>query len=229
MDDRGYVTDRLHGVLSNRYVTFDDTEVVALTEDILGDQGGFKIQNFHVSPDQMRMRILSDQRLDLFGSTDEKKRGLSLGLDIANSRVGTASFSVKVILYRSACDNGMIFGANDAQFFKRRHSGTISLEIRETFREVLGQLPEFMEHCKTHVEKTMAVSISSEQLQNLLNSFRVEAVNSAGTAAEITEKIEKYDMTTWGFINAITEVAQNYQLEQRERMERFAGALLMKR
>jgi len=223
-------TDRLHGVLSSRYVTFDDTEVVAMTDDILGDQGGYRIQNFHVSPDQMRMRLISDHNLDLFSDDDDRKGGLSLGLDIANSRVGTASFSVRVILYRSACDNGMIFGASDAQFFKRRHSGTISVEIRETFREVLGQLPSFMDHCRNHVESSMMRKISNEDLANLLNRFRVEAVNSLSTATEITEKVEQqYEMTTWGFINAITEVAQQYQLEQRDRMERFAGTLLMKR
>lgn len=229
-DEAGLSNDRLHGVLSNKYVTFDDTEVVRLTEDELSEQGGYKIHGFSINPDQMRMRLISDKTIDLSPKDDMNGRGggLHLGLDISNSRVGVSSFSVKIILYRSACDNGMIFGWNDAHYFKRRHSGTLSGEIRSSFRKVLGELPDFMTHCQGQITKNMTKEITAKDLDDLLNEFRVEAVNSVATAAEIRGAMGQYEMTSWGFINAITQVAQQYQLEQRDRMESFAGALLMK-
>jgi hypothetical protein len=35
-----------------------------------------------------------------------------------------------------------------------------------------------------------------------------------------------YDMTLWGLTGAITEVAQKFDVANRENMERFAGKLL---
>lgn len=220
--------NRLHGVLSSRYVTFDDTEVMALTDEILGDQGGYALQNYVVSPEQLRMRLISDHMIDLAPEDNDRGGGLHLGLDVSNSRVGMASFSVKIILYRAACSNGAIFGANTAHYFKRRHSGTLGTEIRESFRTVLAELPGFMSHAQASVKRSMSKTISPMDLENLLNDFRVNAVNSFGLTEQIKEAVESTEMTSWGFINAITAVAQQYHLEQRERMETFAGAVLMR-
>lgn len=38
---------------------------------------------------------------------------------------------------------------------------------------------------------------------------------------------DRYDMSRWGLINGITEVAQDFTLERRLELERMAGNLLV--
>ena len=38
---------------------------------------------------------------------------------------------------------------------------------------------------------------------------------------------DNYGTSTWGFINSLTEVAQDYTLERRLEIEKYAGDLLV--
>ena len=40
-------------------------------------------------------------------------------------------------------------------------------------------------------------------------------------------KLDRYDMSRWGLINGITELAQDFTLERRLELERMAGNLLV--
>ena len=78
-----------------------------------------------------------------------------------------------------------------------------------------------------------------EESRKILNPFEYDVcLSKAKRELKLSEKsVEKlndlvtttYERTNWGFMNGITELAQNFSLETRMEMEGFAGDVLMQK
>ena len=64
--------------------------------------------------------------------------------------------------------------------------------------------------------------VSSGQINGELANLSEENANKV-----IYLMKDRYDMSRWGLINGITEVAQDFTLERRLELERMAGNLLV--
>lgn len=95
--------------------------------------------------------------------------------------------------------------------------------------EAIGQVDTIKKDIKIQIEKS----------RRILNPFEYDVcLNKAKRELKLSEKsVEKlnnlvgetYERTNWGFMNGITELAQDFSLETRMEMEGFAGDLLMQK
>jgi hypothetical protein len=69
---------------------------------------------------------------------------------------------------------------------------------------------------------------SQDGLQKFIDTLKEGAKVSDTTASNIVDLMTaKYGTNKWGLINSITEVAQNFTLERRLELEKYAGGLLV--
>ena len=65
---------------------------------------------------------------------------------------------------------------------------------------------------------------------SLIEKMKKEVSISEKASKTILEVAkEKYGSTKYGFINGITEVAQDYELDTRNQLEEYAGKILIAR
>lgn len=213
--------NRLYGLLSNKYTVFDDHEVLDAVEGVLSPYHNYSVKNYYISPEILKARIVSREKININGEE------LSFGFDIKNSRVGRASCEIAIIIYRWICSNGVIFGGGKGFMYAKRHIAISREQFITEFVEMLDQAPDTVKYIKKSIEDSQGIQLNSQNIQNLINRFKAENIsrNAAGRIEQIMD--EKYNRTLWGMTQAITELAQEYNLETREKMEEFAGKILL--
>ncbi|MCX8074146.1 MAG: DUF932 domain-containing protein [Clostridia bacterium] len=213
--------DRLYGLLSNKYTIFDDHEVLDAVEDILSPHHNYLVKNYYISPEILKMRIVSRDKININGEE------LSFGFDIKNSRVGRASCEIAIIIFRWICSNGMIFGGGKGFMYTKKHIAINREQFITEFVEMLDHAPDTVEYIKRSIETSQQTKLDSQSIQNLINKFKAENIsrNACGRIEQMMD--EKYNRTLWGMTQSITELAQEYNLETREKMEEFAGKILL--
>ncbi len=212
--------NRIHGVLSNKYTVFDDREVLGITEDILGPYQNYVIKNYSISPEYMKIRVVSRSKVEIKG------RPLSFGFDINNSRVGRSSLNINVIIFDHICSNGMIMGGGRGMFYSKRHIGVGTSEFMSEFIEMIDKAPDTINFIQNAVNSAANERLNNDSIQRYLDKFKAENL-SKNIAGRVEQRLnEKYDNTLYGFVAAVTEVAQDYNIDTRERMERFGGNLI---
>ncbi|MDF2841806.1 MAG: hypothetical protein K0R00_232 [Herbinix sp.] len=213
-------SSRIHGVLSSKYSVFDDHEVFDITEGILGQRNNYEVKNYHLDPEFMKLRIVSRDKVNING------RPLSFGFDINNSRVGRSSLELSVIIFDHICRNGMIMGGGAGLFYNKRHVGISRETFVTEFTDMLDNAPDTVAFIQKAINSAGNEKLNSETIQRYLDKFKAENMskNISGRVEQMFA--EKYDNNLFGFVGAVTEVAQDYNLEVRERMEKFAGTLI---
>jgi hypothetical protein len=212
--------DRIHGILSNRYSVFDDHEVIEIAENILGPTNDYTIKNYYVDPEYMKMRIVSREKVEING------RPLSFGFDIKNSRVGRSSLELNVLVFDHICSNGMIFGGGKGQFYQKRHVGISRESFVQEFVDMIDKAPDTVRFIQRSINAAGNEVLNNDSIQRYLDKFKAD--NMSKLVAGLVEQTlaANYDRTVFGFASAVTEVAQRYSLDMRERMEKFAGNII---
>lgn len=213
--------ERIHGVLSSKYSVFDDSEVMDVVYDLIGkNPGEYTVKNYYIDPEYMKLRIVSTNKMNFAG------RELSYGFDIRNSRVGRSSLEVSIIIFDWICSNGMIFGGGSGTYYQKRHVGIEREHFVEEFIDIIDTAPDAVSFIHKSINAANNVKLNSDTIQNYIDKFMASNM-SANQAGRVKQMFyEKYDQTLFGFTGAITETAQAYGIETRERMERFAGNLI---
>lgn len=215
--------DRVHGVLSNRYSVFDDHEVLEIIDGTLGNYSDeYTVKNHYITPEIMKLRLVSRDKIELNG------RPVSFGFDIKNSRVGRSSLELEILIFDWICSNGMIFGGGKGLAYKRRHVGINREIFIEEFIDMINSAPDIIKFIEKMATEAHQTEINNEMIQRYIDKFRIEGFSqlAAGKVEQMLH--EKYDNTLYGFTAAITESAQDYDVDTRERMEKFAGNLMVK-
>ena len=212
---------RLFGIVSNKYTIFDDSEVLDVVEGILGPQNNYSIKDYSISPELMKLRIVSRDKIIINGEE------LSFGFDVKNSRVGRSSVSIDVLIYRAICSNGMIFGGSKGMMYTKRHVAIERGSLVTEFTEMLDQAPDTIEFIKKHIEESQLSVAKAGVITSLLSKFKTENIPKNALIRLEQSISENSNVTLWDFANQVTSMAQEYSIETRERMEVFAGKIIL--
>jgi hypothetical protein len=213
--------DRLHGFLSAKYGIMDDRNVLEIINDIVGSQGDYVVKNSLLTPELMNIRVVDKNMINIDGED------LSVGLNIKNSRVGQASLEVRLMIFKWICSNGVIFGGGRGALYAKQHRGVFQNDFVTDFAKCLDSIPKIVASIKEWVEKARERKVDSNAIQEMIDKMKKEGTLSIPMAAKVIELIPKYGYTRYGISQAMTEIAQDYSIDAREKIETYAGDIIM--
>ena len=214
----------IRGLLSQKYSVLDTPDILDSVSEVLGND--FSIRGSFLSPERLHLRATPNDMLDI------KEEDMFAGVQVDSSDVGRNTLSVKAFFYKLVCTNGLILPVAST-LFEQRHIGIKKDEFLDGFKDGLKKLPMVAEEATRRIiaskKMDMMYDLNDESDREKLSLNLIKGVNMSEKS---TEKViyliqNTYDNSRFGLINAITEVAQDYTLERRLEMERYAGGLLL--
>lgn len=213
--------------LGKRYRRIDNYDIAQSVLPILAELG-LTAKNFpstEVTDTRMYIKVVNDR------IQGEVKPGdyVQSGVIITNSEVGMGTVTVRPLLYRLVCTNGMV--VNDIKSkVSRRHVGRINqaddsyvlyandtlladdqallLKIRDTIKAALDEVhfTNLLEQMKTAAEVKIETRHIPEMVQLAAPTFGFTLKESEGILDHL---IRGGDLTMYGLSNAVTRYAQD--------------------
>jgi CHASE3 domain sensor protein len=131
------------------------------------------------------------------------------------------------MIYKWICSNGVIFGGGKGVLYSRQHRGAFENDFLNEFPKTIENIPQIVARIKVWVEKSKERKVDSDIIQTMIDRMKKEGYATIPVAAKIIDLIPKYGETRWGVAQAIGEIAQEYSIDTRERLEMYAGEIIM--
>jgi hypothetical protein len=213
---------RIRGILSDRYSVLDVPDVLNVLGDVMKDT---KVKSYYMSPERFHLRIITD-KLNVPGED------LFAGLQVDTSDVGRSLLVVKYLVYKQVCSNGMCVNLGDSILFQQKHVGISSEEFHDKFGANALNIDALNDQVTALICDSQKVKFTKEDLEKIIGRMWAEIKtpfveeDSPHRAKLYDLMSKKYGNTLWGAINSFTEVAQDFTLERRLDIEKYAGELL---
>lgn len=190
------------------------------------------LSGYYVSEERLHLRLRESEPLNIKGED------LYAGLQIDSSDVGRNILSVKFLLFKLVCTNGLVLPKGSGILFEQRHLGITPQDFHDGL--VVG-IKKF-DDVKKYAEEVIKGNIASDTISSLLRDgtpddliqyiisrVKVSEVEAEDICKLFNTRVDdgRYSFSNWGLINTITEYAQRYTLEKRIQLENSAGSLLV--
>lgn len=220
--------NKVRGVLSDRYSTLDTPHIMESINDVL-DFNEYNIKGYFLSPERFHARIVQREMMNINGED------LFAGIQIDSSDVGRSILIVKFMIWKQVCTNGLCISQGGGVLFQQKHIGIDASEFREEFEHSLNNIPTLVEYSKDLIEearkdndKFSIKNLSEQQVQDFIERVKLKTkLSDEGVNKVIQFMNDKYGFSKWGYVNSLTEVAQDYTLERRLEIEKIAGDVLL--
>lgn len=220
--------DSIRGVLSDRYSVLDTPYIMESINDVL-DFDEYKIKGYYLSPERFHARIVQREMMNINGED------LFAGIQIDSSDVGRSILVVKFMIWKQVCTNGLCLSQGGGVLFQQKHIGIDASEFRNGFVNSLSNIPTLVEYSKDLIEearrdgnKYSMKNMSEQQIQDFIERVKMKTkLSDEGVNKVIQFMTDKYGFSKWGYVNSLTEVAQDYTLERRLEIEKIAGDVLL--
>lgn len=218
----------IRGVLSDRYSTLDTPHIMDAINDVL-DFDEYRIKGYLLSPERFHARIVQREMMNINGED------LFAGVQIDSSDVGRSILIVKFMIWKQVCTNGLCISQGGGVLFQQKHIGIDASEFRDGFKSSLNNIPLLIEHSKELIEEARkdgerysTKNFNEQQLKDFIERIKMKTkLSDEGVNKVFQFMNDKYGFSKWGFVNSLTEVAQDYTLERRLEIEKIAGDVLM--
>ncbi len=171
--------------------------------------------------------FLADEtnRIELPGRRDGKSGSLARGFFVWNSETGSATFGVKSFLFDYACSNRIVWGAQEVEDIRIRHTSSAPVRFLE---EITPALQSFAQSSQTSVVR--AIEDARANRLDDVSAFlakrygpRVAVRIEAAHVADEGRPIE----TRWDVVTGVTAYARSVPFQaERVELETDAGQLL---
>lgn len=220
--------NNIRGVLSDRYSTLDTPDILDAVNDVLNFDE-YRVKGYLLSPERFHARIVQREMMNINGED------LFAGIQIDSSDVGRSILVVKFMIWKQVCTNGLCISQGGGVLFQQKHIGIDALEFRDGFKNSLNNIPLLIEHSRELIEEARkdgerysTKNFNEQQLKDFIERIKMKTkLSDDGVNKVIQFMTDKYGFSKWGFVNSLTEVAQDYTLERRIEIEKIAGDVLM--
>lgn len=218
----------VRGILSSKYSVCDTPEIIEVVDDVL-DLDNYIVKGYFLTPERFHLRIVQKGMLNIDGED------LFAGLTIDSSDIGRSILTCNFLIYKQVCTNGLVVSRGGGTLFEQKHIGISAEEFSSGLRESLLLIPDLTKSIVQSIEekrnskKIITSFTDEEEIKSLVDSLRLNAKMSEDSATKVIELMRNktYSNSKWGLINSLTEVAQDYTLERRLEIERYAGNILI--
>jgi hypothetical protein len=209
--------DHLRGVLTPRYSVCDAPQILNIMGNTL-DMSQYNIKGQYLTEERMHLRFASTEMLNIDGED------LFPAIFLDSSDVGRSNLIVTFGIYKLICTNGMVIVRSSGVLYKQKHIGVDEKEFEEAIAASLKEIPYLTENAEQWVKAAKEKTIDKKKMEAIMKNMHL----NDKAQAEVIDLMEyKYDKSEFGFINGVTEVAQQFTLEKRLEIERIAGGLLV--
>lgn len=215
----------VRAALSAQYERYDSWKILKELGYTIDEQR-FEPVQVHLSPERFTARFVDYTPLKVSNDKSEMFAGFS----VSSSDVGDGGLKIVFFLYRFVCRNGMLIPSSNGVAYRGSHRGQeMRMSKIASFSGVFNSIDTVIEEIPAQISAKQH-KLSSVDLKYLLATAKAKVRMTDENAQAVTNLIGTvYPQTEWGFMNAVTEAAQNYELERRMELEQFAGGLLVQR
>lgn len=208
------------GIVSNKYVFFDDAQVIDIIEN--SPLAELSYAHAQVTPERLHLRAIEE---DSPFKVNDDGSPLYFCYFIDNSMVGMSSFKVQLGVYRLACTNGLILPIQEFVICKQVHRG--SRDICAEFNASIAFLKDKREALKSLVcDLSKAESALETMKEDYRTAYLCRVLNISQKESEKVLNLYKQTYggkTKWDLVNAITEFARDTNaIDRREYLEKKA-------
>lgn len=217
----------IRGILSDRYMTLDTPDILGSLTEVI-NPSEYQIKGYFMSPERFHARIVQKEMLSISGED------LFAGIQIDSSDVGRKSLVVRFLIFKQICTNGLCISKGGGVLFSQKHIGINLDEFCAGFKESMQRIPLLIDNATTLIEEARKDTskydvrhFSEQELKDFTDRMRFKTkLSEEGMNKVISFMSDKYGYSRWGFVNALTEVSQEYTLERRIELEKIAGDIL---
>lgn len=215
-------------VLSDSYSPFDNFRVLRALNYTM-DTKRFIPTQVYMSQEKLHIRFVDYQPLPVSDGTGSP---LYAGVILSSNSVGAGSLSLKFFIYRSVCKNGMAISSMGGTLFRQNHIGEKMTDSKiAVFNRAFMDIDRLADMAVTLVKENNGRRLKDYEMQMYLEKARREMKLSEKSMEKLQMLVGDggtYEPTKWGFINGVTELAQDFTLDTRYDMENWAGELFTK-
>ena len=215
----------VRALLSNRYWCVDHLELLQAMEPVFDQIEGLAVRSCGLTEARMYVEVIN-QRLQqdvVPGDT------VQYGIIITNSEVGMGAITIKPLIYRLVCTNGMVVSKQLGGGAHRIHKGS-ALPLSGTMRSYEAPGLSGRQQMVTSIRQSLTEAIRGAKFEIVLEQMRratkaaIEAedltafMKEVGPAVGLREAeqspvlqhlLAERDMTQYGLANAVTRYAQD--------------------
>lgn len=208
----------IRAILSDKYRRLDNFDLAQQVLPMLNEAEA-KIESCEITEKKIYIKAITHK------VQNEIKKGdvVSAGIIVSNSEVGHGSLSVRPLVYRLVCENGMIA---DDYAMKKYHVGRVNeMEQIEFSNDTLvAEDKAFWLKVRDLVKQSLS-EVTFEKIVNTMRESTERKIEEPTRAIEMSAKrfgfgeneqagilkhlIEGGDLSSWGLGNAVTRMAQD--------------------
>lgn len=217
----------VRGVLSDRFSVLDTPNILEVLADSI-DLDEYKVKGHFLSPERFHARLIQRQQMNIEGED------LFAGIQIDSSDVGRSVLLVQFFIYKQVCTNGLVLPKSGGMLFQQKHIGIDKGHFRDGLKQSLSSIPLLIENATNLIEEARSQEgkydfkrYTEHQMKDFIERMKMKAhLSEEGVGKVIQLMTNTYGSSTWGLVNSLTEVAQDYTLERRIEIEKVAGDIL---
>ena len=212
-------------LLSDRYRRIDNFEIASAVLPIIADIEDARVESCELTERSMYLKVVSPR------TTAEVNVGdpVQAGVLITNSEVGHGSVSVKPLIYRLVCSNGMVA---ESGAMRKYHVGRVN-EVNEDMSIFRNETIQASDKAFImRLEDSVRAAVSQTSFEKIVDQMRAAScvklkANAIPQAIELASKeygftenegkgilghlIEGNDLSLYGLANAVTRHAQDVE------------------
>ena len=215
------LTNATRAVMTDSYERYDYDKVLMNIKTVLNLDRWTLVQNYF-SEDFLVLRFV-DTTSPYY--TDSNSQNYVM-LTITTSDVGRGGLKVRLSSYRRVCSNGMIINnGRDGVLYNQPHAGK---EMRDSkivaFNKAFLKAENYGGLFAKGIENCREEKLNPREFDMWIEKAKRDMRLSKENVENLTEIINAdYDHSVWGVTNGVTQLAQNFNLDDRLNAETWAG------
>ena len=222
---RTYTDGTCRAFVTDKYAPVDNRWYLETLQEFLPDG---RLSHWKGDEDTIFGNVLLPDTILDYGQDDDSVYGGMIS--IGNCEIGKRRISQVPSLFRSICMNGCIWGQVSGKQIKRRHIGTIDLEVLKV------EIGENIEHQLPLLPNGITKFLAMKEFENgdvsMKNIIAAVCKDERFSKKESSEVLEQYatyenhDRNLFGVVNAITRAGQIFDNATWVKFDEVGGSLI---
>lgn len=212
----------IRALLPVEFTNISNYEIMSIVGENVGDD--FRVE-FFIGDERddlvLHVRLISNKT---FTACDEE---CSTGFSIIASELGASPLSVDTFLFRNSSKASMIAIYGGESFFQSEYEGMQPTTIKEMFPKLICHLKSQSEQLKEKIQSAKDYVQKKEDISELLRGLRFRRGLNEKFHILMLQELEKNPVETrWDFVNRMSILAKDFELQTRTRIEKAAGEMV---